>query len=248
MKHTVNLEGFDISLDYSIQELPESLTVINTINAYSWLLTDSNPLFKQALLLSDVLLPDGVSIVLAAKLLEDVKVKKVAGADLHQMLLLLLNKSGGRCFYLGSSDLTLQKIVKKLKNDYPDIVVETYSPPFKENFDLEDNEKMLTAINQFSPDVVFVGMTAPKQEIWIQNNKEKLQCAKVICGIGAVFDFYSETKKRPPQWMIRMGLEWLGRLLSEPKRLWKRYIIYNYYFVVKLFNLWLKKGKSSASL
>ena len=83
---------------------------------------------------------------------------------------------------------------------------------------------MLEKVNKFKPDVLFVGMTAPKQEKWAFENKNKLN-ANVICSIGAVFDFYAGTTKRPPRWMINLRMEWLGRLLKEPKRMWRRYIL-----------------------
>ena len=89
---------------------------------------------------------------------------------------------------------------------------------------------MLAAISQFNPDVLFIGMTAPKQEVWAYEHLEQIQ-AKHICCIGAVFDFYAGTIHRAPQWIIRMGLEWLYRLASEPKRLWRRYLIGNAQFV-----------------
>ena len=95
---------------------------------------------------------------------------------------------------------------------------------------------MIEAINDFEPDVLFVGMTAPKQEKWIIENASFVK-AHVITGIGAVFDFYAGTKERPAQWMIDWGLEWLGRLISDPKRLWKRYVVYNPVFVYKILKI-----------
>lgn len=234
----INLGDFKIVVDFCLDELPEQKTIINTINAYSWTMTDRFGDFKQALQTSDVLLPDGVSIVLAAKLLTGKVIKKIAGADLHQMCLNLLNKKGGRCFYLGSSQNTLDLIKKRLEKEYPSIRVETYSPPYKAEFSISDNQKMYDAIALFHPDVVFVGMTAPKQETWIYKNQLNID-AKIICGIGAVFDFYAETKKRPPRWMIACGLEWLGRLVSDPKRLWKRYLVYNIVFLYKILKLYI---------
>ena len=95
---------------------------------------------------------------------------------------------------------------------------------------------MIKVVNRFKPDVLFVGMTAPKQEKWIFENAYRLE-THIITGIGAVFDFYAGTKKRPSKWMINWGLEWLGRLVSDPKRLWKRYIIYNPVFIYKILRL-----------
>lgn len=239
MYNIVKLGDFDITTDFELTEFPEKTLIVNTINAYSWTMTDRFPDFKKALQTSAVLLPDGVGIVYAARVLAGKRIKKIAGADLHLLLLELLNKKNGRCFYLGASLATLDLIKKRLKREYPNITVETYSPPFKKQFTDLDNQRMYDAINKFSADVVFVGMTAPKQETWIYHNHHNIN-TKVICGIGAVFDFYAETKKRPSQWMINCGLEWFGRLITDPRRLWKRYLVYNAVFMYKIGVLYVK--------
>lgn len=239
MENSIQIGDFKVVRDFDCISLPEKKTIINTINAYSWTVTSKNPVFKEALQKSDILLPDGVSIVWAAKFLTKEKIKKVAGADLHNKLLALLNKVGGSCFYLGSTQNTLNLLEAKVKKEYPNITVKTYSPPYKKVFSEEDNQAMYAAINSFSPDVVFVGMTAPKQEIWIHENVQFIH-TKIICGIGAVFDFYAETKKRPPRWMIHCGLEWLGRLIAEPKRLWKRYLVYNAVFIYEILQVYFR--------
>ncbi|MCD8263632.1 MAG: WecB/TagA/CpsF family glycosyltransferase [Tannerellaceae bacterium] len=236
----VLLGSFCVSNDFYLSTLPTSKTIINTINAYSWCIADKDPLFKMALRRGDVLLPDGISIVWAAKYLKKEKIKKVAGADVHNLLLKLLEKEKERCFYLGASEETLLLIKERIKKEYPSIQVGYYSPPYKQNFSSKDNEEMLNAINTFKPKVVFVGMTAPKQEKWIYTHANKLP-ESTICAIGAVFDFYAGTKSRPLQWMINYGLEWLGRLITEPRRLWKRYIGYNLVFIYKIVKLKLAK-------
>ena len=108
-----------------------------------------------------------------------------------------------------------------------------YSPPFKSEFDDADNMTMVNKVNSFKPDVLFVGMTAPKQEKWVHEHKGEVD-AKVICSIGAVFDFYAGTVKRPGQIWISLGLEWFVRLLHEPRHTWKRYIYYGPIFVYKI--------------
>ena len=108
-----------------------------------------------------------------------------------------------------------------MNHDFPNIKVTTHSPPFKPEFSEEDNRQMIEAINQASPDVLWVGMTAPKQEKWIYQNKDKLN-VKFIGAIGAVFDFYAGTVKRSSPWFQKHGLEWLPRLLQEPRLLWYR--------------------------
>ena len=232
----ISLSDYTIAGDYVFDHIPEGRITVNTINAYSWSMADKDPVFRRSLIESDYLLPDGIAIVWAARFLKKEHIYKIAGADLHQMVLETLEKQKGKCFYLGASESTLNTIKSRLSKEFPNITVETYSPPFKTNFTKQDNQEMIDAINKFSPDALFVGMTAPKQEKWIYENREFVN-AHITCGIGAVFDFYAGTKKRPPRWMINLGLEWLGRLISDPKRLWKRYLVYNLVFVWKILKL-----------
>lgn len=185
-------------------------------------------------------MPDGIGIVTAAKLLEGKKIKKIAGADLHEFLLKKLNDENGSCFYLGSLEDTLQKIEHRLAKEHPNIKAGFFSPPFKAKLSKKDSESMINAVNEFEPDVLFVGMTAPKQEKWSYAHKQALN-AGVICSIGAVFDFYAGTMKRPNKIWINLGLEWLGRLFKEPKRMWRRYIYYGAVFTYYLLKeKWLR--------
>jgi N-acetylglucosaminyldiphosphoundecaprenol N-acetyl-beta-D-mannosaminyltransferase len=209
----------------------ENKILINTINQYSYCIAEQDPEFKVALQQSDILLPDGMAIVSAVRLLIGTKIKKIAGADIHNHLLEELNRKAGSCFYLGSSENTLQKIVSRLAVDFPNVTVRTFSPPFKPEFSDVENKEMVEAVNAFKPDVLFVGMTAPKQEKWSYQHKAKLD-VKIICSIGAVFDFYAGTVVRPSPFWINLRLEWLIRLLKEPKRMWKRYLYYGPVFIV----------------
>ncbi|MRX63328.1 WecB/TagA/CpsF family glycosyltransferase [Maribacter sp. RZ05] len=209
--------------DLKVMDLNKK-SVVNTINQYSYCVAEKDPAFKAALKASDILLPDGVGITIAAKILLGEKVKKIAGADLHAHLLEQMNEKNGSCFYLGASQTTLEKIGQRLATEYPNIRVGSFSPPFKAKFTAEDNERMIREVNTFAPDVLFIGMTAPKQEKWSLEHKDSLNVKGPICAIGAVFDFYAGTVKRPGKVWRDLGLEWLGRLLKEPKRMWKRYI------------------------
>ena len=220
----------NILFNSSLETLSHEKLLITTLNAHSYNMAQRNLAFSEALKNSDVLLPDGISIVLAKHFLDGTKLKKIAGADLFHYEMNRLNESKGSCFFLGSTAQTLQLIKEKVALEFPYVKVETYSPPFKDTFNDEDNALMLASIRQFNPDVLFIGMTAPKQEVWASKHLEQIK-AKHICCIGAVFDFYAGTMKRAPQWIIRMGLEWLYRLSSEPKRLWKRYLIGNTQFI-----------------
>lgn len=218
-------------IDYSI--FKGSLTqigfnrkiLINTINQYSYCIAEKDEAFKKSLQYSDILLPDGMAIVAALRLLKGEKIKKIAGADIHQHLLQELNQKGGSCFYLGSSENTLLKIKERVAIEFPSIRVGTFSPPYKTEFSTTDNTQMVDTVNDFKPDVLFVGMTAPKQEKWAHAHKEQLD-TKIICTIGAVFDFYAGTVERPSQFWINLKLEWFIRLVKEPRRMWKRYLYY----------------------
>lgn len=218
----------------SLENLPtKSKLLVNTINQYSYCISEEDAAFKKSLLESDVLLPDGVGIVLASKWINGISVKKIAGADFHEFQLKRLNEIHGSCFYLGASNETLAKIKTRLKSEYPNVKFGGFSPPYKPAFTEEDNVKMIESVNSFKPNVLFVGMTAPKQEKWSHAHKEQLD-AKIICSIGAVFDFYAGTVERPNKIWRGLGLEWLGRLLKEPKRMSKRYIYYGVVYAVHL--------------
>ncbi len=200
-------------------------TIINTLNQYSFCLAEEDKVFKSALMDSDVLLPDGISIVLSAKFISGNNLDKIAGADLHEFVLKYLNTVYGSCFYLGSKQETIDAIKGKIGEKFPNVLCEGYSPPFKKEFSEEDTEIMIQKINEFGPDVLFVGMTAPKQEKWVHMNKNRIQ-ATYICSIGAVFDFFSGNIERPNNLWVKYGMEWLARFLKEPRRLWRRYFFY----------------------
>ena len=218
-----SLDGIDLNVSKK--------TLINTINQYSYCMAEKYPEFKNALTNSDILLPDGIGIVLAIRMISGDKLHKIAGTDIHFHLLDLLNDTGGSCFYLGSSDSTLKKISARINKQYPNIKFGSYSPPYKPQFSPSDNAAMINAVNTFKPDVLFVGMTAPKQETWAYEHYTDVD-SKIICSIGAVFDFFAGTVKRPSKFWIKLGLEWFIRLVKEPKRMSRRYLYYGPIFVI----------------
>jgi len=207
--------------------------VINTINPHSYVTAKSDKYFNEALNDSDILIPDGSGIVLAAKQIYGKNIKKIAGTDLHTFLLEKMNQQSGKIFYMGASQNTLDKIESKLQAEYPNITFTSYSPPFKPEFSDEDNSIIIEKINTFSPDVLFIGMTAPKQEKWLHQHKDNLNF-KVASSIGAVFDFYAGTVERPSQFWLNLHLEWFPRLLKEPKRLWKRNFVSTPLFLIDI--------------
>jgi N-acetylglucosaminyldiphosphoundecaprenol N-acetyl-beta-D-mannosaminyltransferase len=223
---------FDYSIykEYLYHLVVTDKTLINTINQYSFCIAEKDSAFKVALQQSTILLPDGMAIVAAVRLLTGQKTKKIAGADIHLHLLQELNQKGGSCFYLGATENTLLKIKERLAIEFPNIKVGTFSPAYTHEFSPLENKEMVEAVNAFRPDVLFVGMTAPKQEKWAFAHKDKLD-TKIICSIGAVFDFYAGTVTRPHWFWINLRLEWFIRLIKEPRRMWKRYLYYGPVFI-----------------
>jgi N-acetylglucosaminyldiphosphoundecaprenol N-acetyl-beta-D-mannosaminyltransferase len=145
-----------------------------------------------------------------------------------------LNEKGGKCFFMGSSEKVLSLIKEKASIVYPNIIIESYSPPYKQVFSKEDDDAIISAINVSNPDLLWIGMTAPKQEKWAFTHWNELNIHCHVGTIGAVFDFFAGTIKRAPIWWQQHSLEWLYRLLKEPKRMWRRYIIGNCKFIYNI--------------
>jgi len=217
----------------SLNEINQPKALISALNAHSFNTVQKDEDFQKALQSSDVLLPDGISIVLAIRMLTGERIKKIAGNDLFNYEMERLNNTGGKCFFLGSSENTLNLIQERAAKEFPNIQVNSYSPPFKHEFSEEDTRTMIDAVNKHEPDVLFVGMTAPKQEKWAHKNFHHLKAGHICC-IGAVFDFYAGTVMRAPDWMIKIGMEWFFRLIKEPRRMWRRYLIGNLKFVMSV--------------
>lgn len=216
-----------------LAKLPEGKLLINTINAFSYDNARKDVLFSEALQKGDVLIPDGISIVKACRFLnaKSQPKERIAGWDLFVYEMEKLNRVGGKVMFLGSSDAVLNLIRQRVAEKYPKIEVDTYSPPYKPVFSDEENEAMISAINHSNPDLLWIGMTAPKQEKWAYTHLDRLDVHCHIGTIGAVFDFFAGTVKRAPERWQRAGLEWLYRLLSEPRRMWRRYFIGNAKFI-----------------
>ena len=230
-----------------LSRIPQGKALINTINAHSYNTAQKDEAFAEVLCQGDYLIPDGASIVKACRW---VKAKyqpkeRIAGWDLFSFEMNQLERKseelkakGGKCLkvmFLGSSEKVLSLIRERAAVDYPYLEIVTYSPPYKQEFSDEDSQAMIRAINEANPDLLWIGMTAPKQEKWTYRhwNELNIHCH---CGtIGAVFDFYAGTVKRAPLWWQKHSLEWLFRLLMEPRRMWRRYIIGNTKFLYYIY-------------
>lgn len=155
--------------------------------------------------------------------------KRTTGPGLMEEIFNVSVTKEYRHFFYGSTPDTLKKLRIQLETKYPDIlIVGMYSPPFRQLTD-EEETNVINMINTIKPDFIWVGLGAPKQEIWMANHKDKVD--GLMIGVGAGFDYFAKNISRAPSWMQRMNLEWLYRLLQDPKRLFKRYLITNTKFV-----------------
>ena len=145
--------------------------------------------------------------------------------DLAEIITLVYSDESFTLFLLGASPGVGEKLKEVILQQYPNCkIVGIYVPPFMPVFDAAENKKMVDAVNAASPDVLLVSLTAPKQDIWIANNKDALN-ATLMVGIGGAFEVMAGLAKRAPKWMHGAGLEWLYRLIQEPKRMYRRYLI-----------------------
>lgn len=236
-----NIVGFEVtvlSTDKCVEEVLRYIDVnhfddaserchwLACINPHSYVVSLSDPLFSQALHDAELLIPDGIGMVWASKISGGKIRNRITGSDIFEDVHKALNKKGAHSvFFLGATEETLNTISERMAIDFPSIHVSgTYSPPFKTEYSAEENDAMIELINTAKPDVLWVGMTAPKQEKWIYQNRDRLN-VKFAGAIGAVFDFYAGRVKRSHPHFQRLGLEWLPRLIQEPRRLWRRMLV-----------------------
>jgi N-acetylglucosaminyldiphosphoundecaprenol N-acetyl-beta-D-mannosaminyltransferase len=197
--------------------------IFTCANPHSLVIAHGDSEFRRALDQASTVVADGVGCKWAAALTGIAVGPRITGSDFFVAVMSALNETGGRAFFFGSRDEVLGKLVDRVKRDFPRLRVTTLSPPFRPWTD-DENAVMLKTICDFAPDVLWVGMTAPKQEKWVARNAARLN-VPVIGSIGAVFDYYAGVTQRAPPWVCKLGLEWLYRLPREPRRLWRRTLV-----------------------
>lgn len=174
--------------------------------------------------------PDGMPLVWVSRLHGQATTERVYGPDLLLALCEHGMALGYRHYFYGGAEGVAEILVERLHSRFPELqVAGLYSPPFR-TLTSEEESNIIDRINATNPTIVWVGLGAPKQERWMAANLLNLS-APVLIGVGAAFDFHAGLKPQAPRWMQRSGLEWLFRLSTEPKRLWKRYLINNPRFV-----------------
>lgn len=215
----VSVLGFTVYSD-DLSKIPTrngKCRVINcSISPNNYGLAVKDPEFKETLQKTDFLVLDGVYFALASIFLQGKNIKKNQGPEVYKHFIERMNNSAGRVFFLGSSTKVLQKIEAKICRQYPNITVASFSPPFKPEFSKEDNDIMIAKVNAFKPDVLFVGMTAPKQEKWSVAHRDRLNSGLII-SIGNVFDWYAETQRSIHPIFFKIRMAWLVRIIIRPE-------------------------------
>lgn len=189
---------------------------------------------------ADLVTPDGMPIVWLGKFKGYGNIKRVYGPDLMLKMCEISQIKGYRNYFYGSSQFVLSRLEQKIKEKFSDLIISgSFSPSFCKSFQEEDRE-IIEMINNSNCDILWVALGSPKQDIWMHKHRNKLK-VPVIIGVGAAFDFIAETKKQAPRWMQGVGLEWLFRLINEPGRLWRRYLLGNFMFLFLLLKKFIKR-------
>ncbi|OQY97671.1 MAG: acetyl-mannosamine transferase [Candidatus Brocadia sp. UTAMX2] len=237
-----DVEIDNVSLQDSIKTISKALEkegniFITTPNVHHIVLIQKDKEFKKIYQEASLVLADGMPIVWASKFLGTPLKEKVSGSDLVPVICKFAAEKGYRLFFLGGRLGAVEKARENLIKMYPQIkIVGVYSPPFGFENNREENEIIIKMIQNARPEILLVGLGAPKQEKWIYRHYKKLD-VPVAIGVGVTFEFISGMVKRAPKWMQKLGLEWFWRLIMEPRRLWKRYLIQDICF----FGLVLKQ-------
>jgi len=185
---------------------------------------------------ADLVTPDGMAVVWIGRMMGHKNIRRVYGPELMQRICGISAKKGYKNYLYGSSEDVLNKLRNRLKERYPGLIISgSFSPPFRQ-LTWEEDDKIIGEINNSAPDIVWVGLSSPKQDLWMHQHRGVIN-APVMVGVGAAFDFLAGTKLQAPYWIRSAGFEWLFRLLTEPKRLWRRYLInyplFVYYFILE---------------
>jgi len=203
---------------------------------------NDNPVLRAALARPEaVAFPDGMPLVWVGRAMGR-RVERVCGPDLMPALIDRSRAIGGRHYFYGGAPGVADRLAAALRERYPGLVVAgTHSPPFRP-LSPEEAAAEVTRLNEARTDYIWVGLGSPKQDLWIADHRERLDAA-VLLAVGAAFDFHSGGLRRAPVWMQRIGLEWLFRLLSEPRRLLRRYTVTNTRFAILLARQILRRRR-----
>ncbi|MGV3466593.1 MAG: WecB/TagA/CpsF family glycosyltransferase [Heyndrickxia sp.] len=238
-RKVMGLHFINTNMDQFVQELDTRLenaqrTFIVTANPEILMQTDTNHVYKEALKTADYLTPDGIGVIIASKILGQPIDERVTGFDLMQRLIALAEKKKYRIYFLGAEEEVIHTAVKRIQEKYPNIQMAGYHHGY---FDQHD-PSIVNAVKETNPDLVFVGLGVPKQELWIYENLQQFNKG-IFIGVGGSFDVLAGKVKRAPKIWQKLNLEWFYRLLQQPTR-WKRMLVLPL-FLRRVIHIKLKK-------
>ena len=202
--------------------------------------------FRQAYRNASLVVPDGMPILWASRLLGTPLRERITGSDLVPKVCQLAAELGHAVYFLGGSEGVAERAAENLKAAWPALrVAGTYAPPFGFESDLLENQRIADQINQAKPSILFLALGAPKQEKWIARHIHELEIRIAFC-IGSALDYPAGVAKRAPLWMQKGGLEWFWRLLREPKRLARRYLVDDLVFLTILLREWCVRVRNGS--
>lgn len=224
----INLDDAVRHISCWIEDHSKAYVVLTTV--YTIMRAFDDPTLRARINHATMVTPDGMPLVFMARLMGHRNVDRVYGPDLLLAISQVAVNRGYRCYFYGGNASSAAQCSQVIVQRFPGLqVVGSYSPPIREMGALEENA-IIAEINAAAPDIIWVGLGSPKQDQWMADHREKLD-APVLIGIGAAFDFFTGRIPHAPRWIQRSGFEWLFRLISEPRRLWRRYVIHNPRFV-----------------
>lgn len=228
-------EAVNTLMDWARENTPH---YVCTCPVYTLMMGVEQPTVRQALNSASMVTADGMPVVWMQRKLGDPGAERVYGPDLMTALCSAGVGCGLRHFFFGGTAGVANQVAEHVQHRFPGLVVAgTYAPPYAPVGN-SPNQEFVTMLNESRAHVIWVGLGSPKQDIWMMRYRPVLD-APLLIGVGAAFDFVAGTKRQAPSWMRRSGFEWVFRLTQEPRRLWKRYLIYNFRFLWQIWRHYL---------
>jgi len=207
------------------------------VNAGKVVLMQTDKELEKSVIEADIINADGKAIVWAANLLGHKLPERVSGIDLMEELVKRSFEKGYKCFFLGATQDVVNRLVEIYKEQYSDDIIAGYRNGY---FEKNEEEQIAKEISDSGANMLFVAITSPKKEIFLNTYKNQLTNVNFVMGVGGSFDVIAGKVKRAPLWMQNLGLEWLYRVMQEPKRMWKRYLVGNTKFIWLIIKAYLK--------
>ena len=226
-----------LTMDETINKIDEAIVSNKqvhhcVINAGKVVKIQNDEILKESIINSDIINADGMSVVWAVRFLGHEIKERVAGIDLMENLIRLAYKKSYNCFFLGAKQEVVKSVVSYYSVKYSKKIIAGFRDGY---FDEKDEKDIIEKIKKSDANFLFVAITSPKKEIFLNKYKNDLKNINLIMGVGGSFDVIAGTVKRAPKYMQDIGLEWFFRFIQEPKRMWRRYLIGNLKFVILIF-------------